>query len=166
MKPESHARARQLMIEDRIEGIRATERGWLDQHLASCPECSSRAIALDAAVLSLRTLPIAANSDVVEQARLTVRARAQQLQAARERAVPLWIATAFSSVWMIAVIPFVLLIFAWLGRFAHAPGTLSLVAFLVWWFLPATVLGAAAAWRHVTKHDVSSWVTQNNWGQQ
>jgi anti-sigma factor RsiW len=150
MNPEIHERARQLLTAHRVEGIQAAERDWLEGHLASCAECSRAAEALDSAIRSLRALPVVAGPELVRQTRLAVHSRAEQLHGARSRSVPLWIATAVSSVLMVLTTPFVWQTFAWFGRLAHIPNDVWLVGFLMWWFLPATILAAAAAWRHKT----------------
>jgi anti-sigma factor RsiW len=156
MNESNHERARKLLAKVAVEGILAGERDWLDRHLESCVECSTEARALSAAVQSFRAIPIAVSSDLARQTKMAVRMRAQQLQAARARSTPLWIATAISSVCMIVTTPYVWQAFAWLGRVASVPNGVWEVGFLMWWFLPATVLAAAAAFRHTT---------ERNWGQ-
>ena len=150
MNPENHERARQLLTACRVEGINSSERAWLESHLATCEECSNAGQALDAVIQSLRSIPVVADSELVRQTRLAVRSRAEEIQASRNRSVPLWIATAVSSVLMIFTSSYVWQIFSWFGMVAGAPGAVRLVGFLVWWFLPATILAAAAAWRHNT----------------
>jgi hypothetical protein len=166
MRLESHERARQLMVAARVEGIGAGERDWLDDHLASCGECSNEASALDAAIGSLRTLPFAASPELVRRTRLAVRWRAEQLNPERPRSAPLWIATGMSTTWMVLTAPYVWRAFAWFGRIAHIPDAMWQLGFVVWWFLPATIVAAAAAWRHKAKHEDSNWATEINWGHQ
>ena len=158
MNAESHERARQLITKDQVEGIRVDERDWLEHHLASCASCSSAADMLATAVQSFRGLSISAAPDLVRQTRLTVRIRAEQLRDARSRSAPLWIATAVSSISMILTTSYVWRAFEWLGRVGHVPSIVWQVGFLMWWFLPATVLAAAVAWRHS--------LTESNWGHQ
>jgi anti-sigma factor RsiW len=155
MNREIHERARQLLTAHRVEGIQAAERDWLERHLASCTECASAAETLNDAIRSLRAFPVFADPELVRQTRLAVRSRAEQLQSARTQSTALWIATAVSSVLMILTTSFVWQTFAWLGRITQIPSPVWEVAFLMWWFLPATVLAAAAAWRH----------NANDWGQ-
>ena len=165
MKDINHERAKRLIVEATIEQIAARDREWLDRHLAACLECSSEAGALTSAVKSLRSQPVAASPEVVRRTRLAVRSRAEQLNAARARSVSLWISATMSIVWMILTAPYVWQTFAWLGDIAHMPAAVWQIGFLMWWFLPATVLAAAAAWRHTAKHDVSNWISETNWGQ-
>jgi anti-sigma factor RsiW len=150
MNPESHEHARRLLDAHRVEGISSAEQDWLERHLASCDECSSAAEGLDATIQSLRSLPVVANSELVRQTRLAVRNRAEERRAARSRSVPLWIATALSSGLMIFTSSYVWQVFAWIGSLAGIPNAVWLAGFLVWWFLPATILAAAAAWRQNT----------------
>jgi len=156
MSAESHDRARQLITKVQVEGIRGDERDWLNDHLASCPECSSAADSYVAAVQSLRRLSMPAAPELVRQTRLMIRVRAEQLRAERGRSAPLWIATAVSSISMIVTTSYAWEAFGWLGRVGHIPAIVWQVGFVTWWFFPATLLGAVAAWRH--------WVTESNWG--
>jgi hypothetical protein len=92
--------------------------------------------------------------------------RAQELQTERGRFTPLWIATAISSAWMILTAPYVWRAFEWFGQIVHIPDAVLETGFLMWWFLPATILAAAAAFRHATKDAISNWLVQSHWGQQ
>jgi hypothetical protein len=78
-----------------------------------------------------------------------VQRRAEQRREAREHAMPLWIAVGVASVWMILTAPFTWSLFAWLGRTIAVSDVIWEIAFLMWWFLPATVLGVAAAWHRL-----------------
>ena len=158
MSSESHERAQQLITKAQVEGIRVDERDWLDDHLASCPDCTTAADALTAAVQSLRGLSHPATPELVRQTRLAVRVRAEQLRATRSGWAPLWIATALSSISMILTTSYVWQAFGWVGRVGHIPGVVWQVGFLMWWFLPATFLAAAAVWRHC--------VVESDWGHQ
>jgi len=165
MSEADHERARKLLAAVALDDITVGERNWLDRHLAGCTECSSEAGALSAAVQSLRVLTVAASPELVQQTKLAVYRRAQQLQAARSRSAPLWIATAISSIWMILTAPYVWRTFAWFGQMAHMPDAVWQAGFLMWWFLPATVLAAAAASRYTASERVSNWANESNWGQ-
>jgi hypothetical protein len=141
MKPEDHARAKQLLIADKVEGISAPDRRWLDTHLVTCDACSNEAVAVTSSVATLRSISITAPDDVVRRTRLAVQRRAEELQSRRESAAPIWIAVAMTTIWGILLTPYMWSLFAWMGP------TSQLSAFLMWWFLPATVLAGVAAWR-------------------
>lgn len=151
MKAESHVRARKLMVADRVEGIAAGDRQWLDAHLAGCSECSNEAAALGAAINVVRTFQVTAQADAVRRTRLAMHHRAEQLRRQRERATPLWIAVAMSSVSAIVVTPFIWSAFAWIGNSFQLSPAFWQLGFLMWWFLPATVLSGIAGWRHVSR---------------
>jgi hypothetical protein len=158
MKQDSHERARQLMVAVRVEEIGPAERQWLQTHLNSCRECANEAAALDAALGALGALPVTASAELVQRSRRAVRQRAEQLETERQRAAPLWIAAAMSVIWMIVTAPYVWRALAWLGRTAGLPDSMWQAGFVVWWFLPATLLALAAAWKYSAN--------EMNWGQQ
>jgi hypothetical protein len=148
---ESHERARTLLAAARVEGISTHDRQWLSEHLAACAECSSEANALSTAIQSLRSLNVTANAEVVRRASLAVQHRAEELRHQRERSVSLWIAAAFSSAWAIVIAPVAWFVCGSLGRTFKAPALLWQLGFLVWWFLPATVVAAVIAWRRAAE---------------
>jgi len=152
MKGITHERARELLTAAAVEGITAGERDKLQHHLASCVECSNEAEALTAAIRSLRAVPVAVSPHLASRTKLAVRMRAQELQAERARSTPIWIATALSSVCMIFTTPFIWQAFDWLGQLASIPEPVLRIGFLMWWFLPATVLAAAIAFRQTAEN--------------
>ena len=166
MNVNDHERARKLVATGAVEDITVSERRWLDDHLAACHECSSEAGALAVAIQSLRAVSVATDPELVRRTRLAVSIRSQELQASRARSAPLWIDTAVSSVWMILTAPYVWRTFAWFGNMAHIPSAVWEVGFLMWWFLPATFLAAAAASRYATHNEISNWRMESHWGQQ
>ena len=161
MNLESHARARKLLSIDRVEGISAEERRWLDAHLATCEQCSNEATALAVAVDSLRSVRVHADENVVRRVRFAVHQRAEKLHRQRARTVPLWIAVVTSSTLAILTTPYIWSTFAWFGRALHVSSIVWQLGFLVWWFVPATVLSAAAALRRRTVH-VADTATEAN----
>jgi anti-sigma factor RsiW len=165
MNNANHEHAGELLKAAMIEEISADERSWLDSHLSSCHECAQVASALTESIQSLRFLPSTAAPELARQTKLAVRNRAEQLQAERTRSTWLWIAAAMSMTWMVMTAPYVWGTFAWLGRMVQIPAAAWQVGFLIWWFLPATVSAAAAAWRHSANEDRSNWLRVGNWRQ-
>jgi hypothetical protein len=162
----THERARRLIAASHVEGISAGDRQWLDGHLAACAPCSQEASAVAEAIRSLRAAPVVASGPTVWRTRLAVRRRAEELRSQRERSVPLWSAVAVAAVWTLVTTPFTWWTFAALGRVARVPEPVWQVGFLLWWFLPATVLAAIVAWRHTGGGLSSShWNGRTNWGQ-
>jgi len=147
MNSIDHERARKLMAADAVEGITSAERDWLSRHLSGCSECSNEAGALSATIGAMRMSPIAATPELLRRTKLAVHTRAEELKAEREWSAPVWIATAISSVLLILTTPYVWRTLAWFGHTVHLPDAVWQVGFLIWWFLPGTVLAAAAASR-------------------
>jgi anti-sigma factor RsiW len=150
---ELHTRAKKLIVADRVEGISAGDRDWLDRHLAGCDECSTEASRVSAAIQAFRAVPMTASPDLVRRTSAMVLQRARKKRTARRESVPLWIATAISAASMASTAPFIWSGLAWMGRFSHAPEIVWQTGFLLWWFMPASILAAAAAWRRAKQQD-------------
>jgi hypothetical protein len=156
MNPETHERARKLLGAATVEGISPMEDQWLKTHLSACEECTNEARALESAVGAFRSLRVVANGDMVRRTNLAVRRRAQELQARREHAIPLWISVGVSTVLVLVTTPYAWSLFAWFGRITNMPNMVWQAGFLMWWFLPATILAAAAGWKRVVEPQ-SEW---------
>jgi len=152
MNLDSHERAKKLLAADRIEGISADDRTWLDAHLDACHSCSNEANSLVFAIDSLRAHTVSADPDVVRRTTLAVHRRAEQKRQGQESAIPLSIAAATSSVAAVLTTPFAWSAFGWLGQLFHVSDIIwQLGFFLMWWFMPATVLSAIAGWQHTAR---------------
>jgi anti-sigma factor RsiW len=147
MNLENHERAKKLLAIRRVEGIAAAEEEWLEDHLTHCDACSDAAQALAVAIDAVRSFSVMAQPDAVRRVSAAVRLRAEQMRQERERAIPIWIAAAMSTALAILTTPYTWAAFAWLGRLLQVPDVTWQVGFLMWWFLPATVVGAVAARR-------------------
>ena len=151
MSNDTHERARRLITMSRVEGIPAGDEQWLNDHLSSCDACANEAHALATAIQTFRSRSLTASPNVVLKTTLAVRHRAQELQARRERMIPIAIAATISAIWVILTTPYAWSAFAWLGAFLNLPNAVWEVGFLMWWFLPATVLAGVVGWQHTTK---------------
>ena len=147
MNPDTHGRARKLLAAATVEGISPVEEQWLKAHLSICKEYTNEASALESAVDAFRSLRVVANDDVVRRTNLLVRRRAQELQARREHTIPLWISVGVSTVLVLVTTPYAWSLFAWFGRITNMPNMVWQAGFLMWWFLPATILAAVAGWK-------------------
>jgi hypothetical protein len=150
-----HERARRLLTIDRVEGLTATERAWLEAHLDGCPVCMREAEVLDTALQQLQAAP-SAPAGLVRRTQLAVRVRAEAHGREQGALVPLWVAAAFSAVWTLATAPVAWWALARVGRAAHLPDFVWQAGFILWWFLPATLAAAVLAWRHVAGNAQSS----------
>jgi anti-sigma factor RsiW len=145
----AHDEARRLLARDRVEGLTATERAWLDAHLEECPGCAGEAALLRAALERLRSTAHVAPAELVQRTRRVVRLRSASRGTERGSVVPLWAAVALSAVWTVATAPLAWWACAWIGRAAGLPDVVWQAGFLLWWFLPATLLATVLAWWHV-----------------
>src|ERR1700730_18869649 len=116
-----HERARQLITQERIEGITSSENTWLATHLQECDSCGDFARKTSAALRSLQTIPIALPAGLTERTQFRVGLRAQQLRQHEPRRRALWIAAGISWATGVARAPFVWRLFGWPGGQGGAP---------------------------------------------
>src|ERR1700676_5779381 len=107
-----HERAQQLISQERIEGIPASENTWLAAHLQECESCANFARNTSAALRSLQTIPIALPAGLAERTQFRVGLRAQQPRQHAPRRRALWIAAGISWVTGVASAPYVWRLFA------------------------------------------------------
>jgi hypothetical protein len=160
MNFNEHQRAHSLITQSRTEPLGAGDAAWLDAHLNECAECAATASSLDGAIRSMRSMPAIAPAGLAEQAIRAVRGRSEELQRARARLVPLWIAVAFSIATTLVTAPVTWATFAWIGRTARISDPVWQAAFLSWWFLPAAIVAAVLAWQQT--HDQSTVQTEHH----
>lgn len=147
MSGENHERARMLLRAARVEGITEKDRTWLDEHLEACESCAYEASRLAASIASLKTLNVTAPSDLARRTALVIERRAEQRRLEQEPTIFLWLSAGVATVWAILTTPYVWAAFEWVGRLIHVGNVVWELGFFMWWFLPATVLAAAAGWR-------------------
>ncbi|HEV2425280.1 MAG TPA: hypothetical protein VGZ29_10680 [Terriglobia bacterium] len=144
---EVHQRARRLIDMERVEGISPVDQRWLEDHLAACEACASRASATEAALKILRTSPVPVPRDLAVSAQLIVRRRAEELRAQHARNVALAIGCTLSWVFGVASAPLVWKACAWLGATLDLPRVVWVLGFVTWWFVPLTVMGPVILWQ-------------------
>jgi len=102
----------------------------------------------------LASLPAAVNPEVVRRTQELVRRRARQMHEKRVNAVPLWIAAALSVILTIITTPYAWTGVAWLAHVTDTRVVVWQLLFWTWWFMPVTVIGAAAAWRQASGRQI------------
>lgn len=142
-----HERAVRLMDRAAVEGVTPAEQGWLESHLAECGECEARAAATRAALRSVAASPVELDPRVVAVTRSRVHARAAQMRQAQAAHRPLWIACFVSAAWVLLTMPYLWQAFDWLGGQLGVSRLAWQVAFLLAWFIPASVVGLVLAWK-------------------
>ena len=146
MNHEVHQRACRLIDALHVEGIAASEREWLEAHLAECPACQAMAHANEQALQVLRSNSVAVRPTLVSMTQARVRLRARELHENHSRMRALWISSALSWVLGVASAPFVWRVFQWIGVHADLPKMVWETAFALWWLLPAGAAAVLIAW--------------------
>lgn len=142
MSHERHARAERLIAQERVEGISARERDWLEAHLRECVQCSEAAQQTSAALQALRGIAVAVPRGLADRTKFRVLLRMQELRGREPRRVWLWILCAVSWSFGIASAPYVWQVFEWIGRYTGAPKLVLELGFGLWWTIPAVIAGA------------------------
>src|SRR5256884_8991777 len=96
MNQEAHARAKQLVAQERVEGISQAERDWLTAHLQDCTRCAELTRQTDEALRSMRTAAIPLPRGLASRTQFRVRLRAQELREQAPQRRALWFACTLS----------------------------------------------------------------------
>ena len=146
MSRYDHARALELSSRVFTDSLSEREQNWLSQHLESCSDCKAQHEQLHAAIIALKTVSISAGNDLVQGTQRRIRTLCLQTAARQRRMRPIWISSAFASVWMACTTPYLWQSFDVAGHWLHIPDLLWQMAFLVTWFTPALTGAAVALW--------------------
>jgi hypothetical protein len=147
MSEDVHQRAERLIAANRVEGLSASDQGWLNLHLENCDCCAKRAESTEQALRSLRSVSVRVAPDLIRATRLRVYARATELRERRIQMTVLGVSCAFSWVFGVCSAPFVWRAFAWLGQHYRIPAIAWQLGFAVWWVLPAAVVAVVLVMR-------------------
>jgi hypothetical protein len=161
MTQETHARAEQLISQERIEGISAADQQWLRQHLADCAGCAARASATEQAIHSLRGLSIALPPSLASRTQFRVRIRAEQLRS-EPRWRMIWAACGVSWVFGAATAPYVWRVLEWAGHRLGLPNIVWELGFGLWWALPAAVVAVILLMSDAGAKNTAAWDRQEN----
>ena len=161
MSQELHARAAQLMAQERVEGISAADQLWLQRHLAECASCTARASATEQAIRSLRGLSVALPPALASRTQFRVRMRAQQL-----RGEPRWrmvyAACGISWAFGAATAPYVWRGLEWVGHRMGLPDIIWELSFGLWWALPAVAVAVILLMENAGRSRATDWKRQEN----
>lgn len=141
-----HERAFELSCMAFADAIAEHDRKWLDSHLYNCAECSAHIQQMEAAISALKTVSISAGDNLVQSTQRRVRTLCFEQDARQRRMRPIWISSAFASVWMACATPYLWQSFDMTGHWLHIPDLLWQMGFLVAWFTPAMTGAAVALW--------------------
>ena len=141
-----HERAFELLCTSFAEAIGERERKWLDAHLSQCSECRLKNEQTHAAISALKRVSIPAGNDLVRSTQRRVRALCLRSESRGRRMRPIWISSAFASVWMACAAPYLWQSFDVTGHWLNIQDLLWQMGFLVAWFTPAMTAAAVALW--------------------
>jgi hypothetical protein len=150
---DMHERARRLIDVERIEGLEAEERRWLETHLAACELCAEWAEAAGAALRMFRSVSIVPPPGLAATTKLRLREKATQLKQQRARNLALIAGCALSWIAGVASAPLVWKLCASLGAWLDLPKIVWQLAFVFWWFVPAAVAGLVIILARAGSHD-------------
>jgi hypothetical protein len=161
MSQELHARAEQLIAQERIEGISPTDQQWLRQHLAECASCAAHAGVTEQTIRSLRGISIALPPALASRTQFRVRMRAQQLRAEPHWRM-VWAACGISWAFGAATAPYVWRGLEWAGHRLGVPNVIWEFGFGLWWALPAVVLAVVLLMTGSGHTNEQDWNRQEN----
>ncbi len=162
MNQEMHARAEQLIAQERVEGLSQTERDWLSVHLQECVHCAELACQTERALRSLRRMSISLPSELASRTQFRVRLRAQELREREPKRRAMWLACAVSWVFGIASAPYVWRLFAWFGERTGVPKFVWELGFGLWWTVPALFAAAVLLIENSRKSELADWTSQGS----
>jgi hypothetical protein len=137
MNEEIHARARQLIAQERVESISQANHDWLSAHLQECVGCAERARHTEHALRALRTTSISLPHGLVSRTQFRVQLRLQEMREREPRRRALWAACIFSWVFGVVSAPYVWRLFQWFGERTGVPKLVWELGFGLWWTIPA-----------------------------
>lgn len=145
MNPDVHQRAQELVAAALVEGLPASEQGWLDEHLEGCAACAQSAAATRRAIEALRSVAVSADRTLVELTQQRVRLRALELAEHQQRWLPLAVSCGLAALLGLINLTYLWQGFAWMGEQWRLPALAWQAGFVSAWFLP-TSLAAVALW--------------------
>jgi hypothetical protein len=157
MNANMHERGRQLIAQERVEGISGADAEWLGAHVRECEECAAFAARTSEALRSLRSMPIALPVGLAERTQFRVGLRAQQLREREPRRRALWVAGGISWAAGVASAPYVWRLFAWMGEHTGVPKLMWEAGFALWWLVPAAVAAV------VLLLENERWMAERSW---
>ena len=161
MSDQNHARAKQLIAQERVEGISQTERDWLSTHLQACASCTAHAQETEQALRSLRTAAISVPAGLASRTQFRVQLRLQEMREREPKRRALWAACAVSWVFGIVSAPYVWRLFEWFGERTGVPKLVWQLGFGLWWTIPALFVLIVLLTEKVRQGGEPDWMRQS-----
>ena len=161
MNQEMHAHAKQLIAQERVEGLSQAEHQWLSAHLQECVYCAELACQTERALRSLHQMSVTLPSELASRTQFRVRLRAQELREREPKRRAMWLACAVSWAFGIASAPYVWRLFQWFGERTGVPKLVWELGFGLWWTVPALFLVVVVLMENVGQGSESDWMRQS-----
>jgi predicted anti-sigma-YlaC factor YlaD len=155
-----HARAKQLIAQERVEGLSQAEHEWLNAHLQECVPCAELACQTERALRLLHRMSVTLPSELASRTQFRVRLRAQELREREPKRRAMWLACAVSWAFGIASAPYVWRLFQWFGERTGVPKIVWELGFGLWWTIPALFLAVVVLMEKVGQGSESDWMRQ------
>jgi hypothetical protein len=162
MNQGAHARAEELIAQERVEGISQAARDWLGAHLHDCARCALLARQTDQALRSMRAAAIPLPTGLASRTQFRVRLRAQELREREPKRRALWLACGVSWIFGLASAPYVWNLFQWLGQLTGMPKLVWELGFGLWWTIPALFAAAVLLRESSRKGEQTDWIGQGS----
>ncbi len=162
MNNETHARAEQLIAQERVEGISQAEHDWLSAHLQECAHCAEVARQTEHALRSMRAAAFPLPSGLASRTQFRVRLRAQELREREPKRRALWLACAVSWAFGLVSAPYVWRLFEWFGERTGVPKLVWELGFGLWWTIPALFAAAVLLMENSRKGEHADWINQRS----
>jgi hypothetical protein len=157
MSQDLHARAEQLIAQERVEGISQVEHDWLAGHLRECAGCAQVAQQTGEALRALRGMNIALPRGLAERTRFRVQLRALEMREREPKRGLLWIICGVSWAIGIASAPYVWQAIEWIGQLTGAPRLLLQFGFGLWWAIPALFAAVIVVLENMRQSHERDW---------
>ncbi len=162
MSAALHARAEQLIAQERVERISQADRDWLSTHMQDCARCAELARQTEQALRSMRTVAIPLPAGLASRTQFRVRLRAQELREREPKRRALWLACGVSWTFGMASAPYVWNLFQWFGQRTGVPKLVWEVGFGLWWTIPALFAAAVLLMESWRKGEQVDWIGQGS----
>jgi predicted anti-sigma-YlaC factor YlaD len=131
----THEEAQKLIVLG--DGLSDTKQAWLRAHLQECAACRDYVQAVDGAVRSLRSQPLAAGPRLVRATQMRVRFHASRLRETRERLWLVGLACLGVGLSATLTVPLLWRLFAWIGEWAGVSNLVWQAGFVFVFVAPA-----------------------------
>jgi predicted anti-sigma-YlaC factor YlaD len=161
MSDQNHVRAKQLIAQERVEGISQVERDWLSTHLQECASCAAHAQETEQTLRSLRTAAISVPAGLASRTQFRVQLRLQEMREREPKRRALWAACAVSWLFGIVSAPYVWRLFQWVGERTGVPKLVWQLGFGLWWTIPALFVLIVLLMEKVRQGGDQNWLRQS-----